>query len=147
MSTNNQMNNNHKPVNRPDRQPLAKQNSLVYNTEKGFRYRVVNELPGAIEAYKLAGWEVVNDPLADISDDRAGKASQMGSVTRRIVNQDPNAPCRHGILMRKPEEWFNEDAKILEAENERIERELNPAKFKQGECDYGSLEYKNNMKS
>lgn len=144
--SNNNMNNGHVPVNRPDRKPLQKQQALVYNTEEGFRYRVVNEVPGAIDAYKLAGWEVVSDPTADKSDDRAGKASQIGSVNRRIVNQDPHAPCRFGVLMRKPEEWFNEDSKYAQAEADRIEREINPAKFKQGECDYGSLEYKNNMK-
>ncbi len=120
------------------RVPLAKQNMMKFKQDPNFAYRVVNELPGAVDSYNLAGWEVVSDSKADLSDRDASKPSQQGSVQRPVVNKDPNAACRHGVLMRKPLKWYEEDTSAKQAVNDEIEKQLDP-RFNKKLGDYGEM--------
>lgn len=96
---------------RPERVPLSKQQVFVAPQRDGYMRRYVNDLPGRIEAFKRAGWVIVED-ITNSTKTHEGLAqveSAYGSQVRRVVNRDPNAPCRHAVLMEIPAEWYNED--------------------------------------
>lgn len=79
------------------RQPLS-----VMNRDPNFEYRVVNDKPGRIDRFKLAGWVVDEDTT--VGDKIAGKASGMGSVTTAPVGGGTT-----GVIMKIPKELYAED--------------------------------------
>jgi len=79
------------------RQPLS-----VSGRDPNFEYRVVNDIPGRVDRFKLAGW--VPDDKTDVGDNIAGRASSMGSTTSAPVGKGTN-----GIVMKIPKELYNED--------------------------------------
>lgn len=109
-------------VNRPQRVPLHKQNIFTAEQKAGFKRMWVNELPGRVESYELAGWTVVVDAKMKTSDGQAQVESQLDSVVRRVVNKDPNAPSRTAILMEIPVELYDEDHRAAQALIDEQER-------------------------
>jgi len=106
---------------RPQRVPLHKQNIFQAESRAGFKRMWVNELPGRVESYELAGWALVAEETAT-HDGQAQVESQMSSVVRRVVNKDPNAPSRTAVLMEIPLDLYHEDhvaAQLLIDEQER----------------------------
>jgi hypothetical protein len=79
------------------RQPLS-----VSGRDPNFEYRVVNDIPGRIDRFKLAGW--VPDDKTDVGDNIAGRASSMGSTTSAPVGKGTN-----GIVMKVPKDLYKED--------------------------------------
>lgn len=79
------------------RQPLS-----VSGRDPNFEYRVVNDIPGRVDRFKLAGW--VPDDKTDVGDNIAGRASSMGSTTSAPVGKGTN-----GIVMKIPKELYKED--------------------------------------
>ena len=98
---------------RPDRVPLHKQQLFVAEERKGYKRRYVNDLPGRIDAFKQAGWTIVEDVTNSIKthEGLAQVESTVGSQVRRVTNRDPNAPSRYSVLMEIPTEWYEADKK------------------------------------
>ena len=105
-----------KAKNRPERKPLHRRRMLDAKPRPGFVRRWVNEEIGAVEAYEEAGYSLVLEEGADTSDTGVQNASQHGSVTRRVVNKDPNASTKYAVLREIPEEFYKED----QAEKQRL---------------------------
>lgn len=112
---------------RAERVPLHRQNTLtMFNLDKNFTYRWVNDAYGRIEAFKLAGWEIVE---GDVHQTYSGKGkeieAQRGSQIWRTVNTKFDAPCKEACLMKIPTHIFNEDqaAKMerIDADEKRID--------------------------
>lgn len=112
---------------RAERVPLHKQNTLtLLNPDKNFAYRWVNDTYGRIEAFKCAGWEIVE---GDIQHTYSGKGreieTQRGSQIWRTVNKKHDAPSKEAVLMRIPIEIFNEDQankmEKIDADEKRID--------------------------
>src|SRR5688572_28441235 len=121
------MSNAHITGKRPERTPLHKQNELLYEDNPGFYRRLVNDSPGRIEKFKRAGYKVVADAV-DLSHDRDQKETEIGSVTRRKVNDDPLAPASHGVVMEIPLEWYLEDQREKQKRNDYVESQTDPHK-------------------
>jgi hypothetical protein len=129
------------PKKRPVRVPIHKQKSLSFDTEPGYRYRLVNETLGRVEAFEKAGWDIVTGDEINTGDQKAGDASQLGSVVRTVVNRNYDAPCKTAVLMRIPEEYYNEDQVDKEVEVRQRYKDLDPNK--QGGNSYGSMKIEN----
>lgn len=95
--------------NRPERVPLHKQNVFIAEQREGFKRMWVNESIGTVPSYELAGWSLVIDHKMQTHDNLSQVESQFDSVVRRVVNKDPNAPCRTAVLMEMPLEMYNAD--------------------------------------
>jgi hypothetical protein len=89
-------------VTRQTRVPMHQRMPLTAGSRPGFVRRVVNDRPGRIDRFKLAGWTVVEDET--LGDKYAGQASSVGSLTSKPVGGGMT-----GILMEIPEEMYHED--------------------------------------
>jgi len=116
--------------NRPERKPLHRRRLLEAKPKKGFIRRWVNEDIGAVEAYEEAGYSLVLENGADISDKRAQESSQMGSVTRRVVNKSSSARTQTAVLMEIPEEFYKEDQAEKQRNLDELEASWNPEEMK-----------------
>ena len=97
---------------RPNRKPLHARNVLKFPQRPGFRRRIVND-PGdgsRVNMFLEAGYNHVAEKVNMTSDGEAGKPSQVGSNTERVVGSGSVAPIR-GYLMEIPEEYYQEDQK------------------------------------
>ena len=109
------------------RVPLGTRNVLTAPKKPGFVRRFVNDVGDRIQMFKDADWQVVDD-VNQVGDDKAGKASLMGSLTNPAVGGGKRA-----ILMEIPEEIYNADraasqAKITKVENEIKRKSKTPGK-------------------
>jgi hypothetical protein len=109
-------------VARPQRVPLHKQNVFAAESKAGFKRMWVNEQPGRIAAFELAGWTIVSEAGMKTHDGLSQVESQLDSVVRRVVNQDPNAACKTAVLMEIPLELYEEDHHAAQAEIDEKER-------------------------
>lgn len=129
--------------NRPERKPLHRRRLLDAKKKEGFHRRWVNEEIGAVEAYEEAGYTLVREEGADTSDKRAQEASQMGSVTRRVINKDPNASTKTAVLMEIPMEYYLEDKAEIHRELDEAEMAYNPEEIKKRNPElYGKIHKK-----
>ena len=120
----------HTAENRPVRKPLHRRRILDAKPRPGFKRRWVNEDIGAVEAYKEAGYTLVLEEGADTSENRAQDANNSGSVTRRVINKDPNASTKTAVLMEIPEEFYKEDQAAKQAALDKEELSWNPNEMK-----------------
>jgi len=127
---------------RPSRVPMHKQNILVAMNREGFKRLWVNEYIGRVESYELAGWNVVEDANLQTHDGLSQVESQTGSVVRRVVNKDPNAPCKTAVLMEIPIELYEEDQAAEQAEIDETQRSFD--KTMGGGNTYGDLNISHN---
>jgi hypothetical protein len=106
---------------RKERKPMYEQNSLTYfKKDPNFRYRSVNDVPGRVERFQAAGWEIVKGNVQDTYSGKGRKeATQQGSAIRSRVN--PGQEHQFGIIMRIPINLWEKDQKVKEAK--RIEQE------------------------
>lgn len=111
---------------RPERVPLHKQKLFHSEARPGFERRWVNDLPGRIEKFKLAGWTLVVGEVDATHDSLAQVESQLGSNVRRVVNKGTDAPARHAVLMEIPTEWYLQDKaeqlKLIDEQEEVFDR-------------------------
>ena len=119
--------------NRPKRTPIHQRKRFQFKTEEGYRYYVVPELPGEVEAAKEAGYEFVLDKSANEGVDN--DSSDQGAVQRVVLNKDPNAAYHTGVLMRMPQEWFDEDRADAQAIRDEELKQLDPRNAQSGYVD------------
>lgn len=85
------------------RKPMGAQQKLeaavAPHKRPGYSYRSVNDVEGRIRTFEANDWEVVKDEHGPVRVPVG--ASKHGSDT-------------HAVLMRKPEEWFEEDQRAKE---------------------------------
>lgn len=92
--------------------------------EQGYTYRLVNDDGGRVEKFKQHDWEPV-------MDDKNG-------VVQMSVGQ-ARSPGTRAILMKKPQEWYDEDQKKKDSLlNANLERNTKP-KVEDGQYDAGGL--------
>jgi len=108
---------------RKERTPLYVQQSVTLNNrDPNYQYRLVNDAPGRIQRFIDAGWELcTGDNKETYSGKGRENAVSDGTLIKRNVNEDPNAPWNDGYLMRIPIELFREDQ---ETKHKRVEDEL-----------------------
>ena len=106
------------PSGRVRRSPLARKNVLtVVGKEDGFQYRIVNDTEDRVTGLIDQGYEVVSSTKVQIGDKRVSKATPEGSVVSMSVGGG-----KRGVLVRIPDEFYQEDQKIKQdyvAETER----------------------------
>ena len=116
---------------RPERVPLHEQNKDVMTTDQkpGYIRRWVNDTPGRINKFLMAGWAVVEDETK-VGDEGAKEQNQaLGSGARKQVSVDrkTNQPI-YGILMEIKESLYKKDQaakqKIEDAKMEDLNRKL-----------------------
>ncbi len=115
-----------------ERVPLHRQNVLMGDKRPGFKRMWVNESVGNVEAYRLAGWELVIDSKMKTHDSLSQVESQFDSVVRRVVNKDPFAPYKTAVLMEIPIEIYEEDQRAEQAlidEAEKQYKKLKPQEY------------------
>ena len=98
--------------NRPDRSgftPLYKQSKLTLHDRPGYYRYYVNDVPGRVDAFKRAGWKVITEGNDETQQGFSQTETAIGTVTRRVVNFKPGAPCTHAVAMEIPIEWYLED--------------------------------------
>ncbi len=113
---------------RPTRTPIrtgGRNVTTVKGKEPGWHYRIVNDVGDRVEELKERGYEVVTHEVS-IGDRRIAGAKGVGSPATLKVGGGIT-----GILMRIPDEFFNEDKAAKAAEVDRTEEaikgNINPA--------------------
>lgn len=121
----------HVPSNRPQRISLEQQKKMDVLERPGFRRRWVNDVPGRIHKFKLAGWSFADPSTVGEQFELLHHESKEfdASVIRMLVNKNPDAASRYAYLMEIPSEWFEEakrdKMKKVDRTEEQIYRELN----------------------
>ncbi len=99
------------------RVPLGARNILTAGARPGYRRRFVNDVGDRVAMFKDAGWKPVLKE--SVGDDRAGKATSMGSSVNPSVGGGQRA-----ILMEIPEELYLEDEKVKQDKIDQVEKEM-----------------------
>lgn len=104
-------------VTRETRTPVSGPRELltVRNKDENYVYRWVKDLPGRIQRFLDAGYEVVMDK-PEVGQSTVDKGSRLGSATTR--NDGANVL----VLMRIPREWYNEDQDAKQREVDATEK-------------------------
>lgn len=101
---------------RKQRIPLAgKQPLLVRGKESGYHYRIVNDKDDRVAMFQDAGYELVSGEGTTV--ERSNQASEMASVKRFPVGEGNSA-----VLMRIPQEWYDEDQELKQAAIDKLEQ-------------------------
>lgn len=98
--------------------PLGTRNILTAPKRAGFVRRFVNDKGDRVESFRDAGWNVV-DEAVKVGDPKVGRASSMGSLVNPSVGSGQRA-----VLMEVPEEIYNEDRAVSQAEITKVENEI-----------------------
>lgn len=131
---------------RPERVPLHKQKVFSAPKREGYKRRYVNDMPGRIDAFKRAGWTIVEESASKTHDGLAQVEGDYGSQVRRVVNRDPNAPCRHAVLMEIPTEWYNQDKEEQQKLIDEKEATFDQSGVHRQQNMYGGMRRENNTK-
>jgi hypothetical protein len=134
---------------REDRKSLVLDNALTAKQRPGFKRRIVNDKPGRIAEFIRKGWAPVKGKDEFFSDGRIQGGSQLGDVSRKIVNPSNGGQLGHyGILMEIPEVIYQEDQKRKALEQLEQEKRFNPSVVDSKEAQrlqsdtYGGVEIK-----
>jgi len=100
------------------RVPLGSRNILTAQKRPGFVRRFVNDKGDRVQQFKEAGWKAVG---ADekVGDDKAGKASSVGSSANPSVGNNQRA-----VLMEIPDNYYKEDQKAKQDKIDQVEKEI-----------------------
>lgn len=98
--------------------PLGTRNVLTAPQKVGFVRRFVNDKGDRIENFKAAGWNVVDDKV-QVGDAKAGQVSSLGNLTNPHVGGGQRA-----VLMELPEDLYNEDRAVAQANITKVENEI-----------------------
>lgn len=128
---------------RPERVPLHKQKAFTADARAGFTRRWVNDQVGRIDMFLKAGWTLVVGDIEKTHEGLAQVESQLGSNVRRVVNKDPNADCRHAVLMEIPTEWYEKDHAEQQKLIDEKEAAFDSTGLHKQTGMYGKLERKN----
>ncbi len=99
------------------RVPLGSRNILTAPKRSGFVRRFVNDKGDRIQAFKDAGWTLVEE--APVGDPKIGRASTIGSLTNPSVGAGQRA-----VLMEIPEKYYQEDYEAAQAKITAVENEI-----------------------
>lgn len=115
------------------RTPLgAKRDILnVQNTPDGYVDRIVNDLPGRIDRFKAAGYEVVEDAQLGTSHVDGNQASQ--GVVTKDVGKGVNA-----VVMRQRKEFYEEDQTAKQRDIDETESAMRRKKVNSNESNDGT---------
>ena len=126
-----------KPESRPERKPIASQNRLVFKGQDKtkYQYRVVNDVPGRVERFKEAGYEIAPEGLDQ-------HRIEGGKTVDKSISVGGGMSA---VLMRQPLEFYEEDkaakhAKI-DKQMEAIEKDV-PRNSTDSNGNYGSISIK-----
>jgi len=100
------------------RVPLGTRNILTAPKRPGFVRRFVNDKGDRVQAFKDAGYSIVEEKL-QVGDAKIGKAEQLGSDVRPHVGGGQMA-----VLMEIPEEYYNADKKAAQDKITLTENEI-----------------------
>lgn len=100
------------------RVPLGTRNVLTAPKKAGFVRRFVNNVGDRVQMFKNADWKV-SDDVNQVGDDKAGKASMIGSMANPSVGGGTRA-----VLMEIPEEIYKADKAASQAEITKVENEI-----------------------
>lgn len=93
------------------RKPLSTQNRLeVVGELPGFHTRIVKDVPGRISRFEAAGWEPVTKDELQVGTARTSVAQD----TSENVNYIDLGGGDKGLLMKIPNEYWEEDQKVKE---------------------------------
>jgi hypothetical protein len=124
------------PKARPKRTPIASRNILsVAGKDPDRVYRIVNDDPGRIEAFKEAGYELVPDAKVKVGDTRVDNASSEGSYAQVNVGGGKKA-----FVMSIRREWYNEDQAAKQTEINKLEQSTRQQALAQNDLKNGKLE-------
>ena len=98
------------PSGRPRRVPVGYRNRFdVSGKDPNFQYRIVKDAEGRIQEFLDAGYEVVDKNKTKLGADRLEGGSSLGSLS-----SIPLGGGDQGVLMRIPNEFYEEDQKAKE---------------------------------
>lgn len=123
------------PKVRPKRTPIASRNILtVVGKDPTKTYRFVNNTDDRIEAFKDAGYELVQAKDVRVGDRRVDGVSAEGSYAQVSVGNGQKA-----FLMAISNEWYEEDQKVKQAKVDDLERSTKQQALAQNELKNGKL--------
>lgn len=125
----------------PKRVPMGRRNVLTYPKTPGYVNRVFNydpekDMGQRIKDAEEAGWEIVTSKQGEFGEESLNKPHKLGSAVSRPVGGK-----KTGILMRKREDWYEEDMAVKQKEVDEKERALQEAAGVDGK--YGKVKIGN----
>lgn len=119
---------------RATRRPIGTGDVLTAAKREGYVRRYVNDQDGRVERFLEAGYQIVIEPDADTSADKAGKPTLLGTNVRKSVGGG-----RHAVLMEIKEEFYNEDQEAKQEQVDALENAMEP---NAGEGQFGKVSIK-----
>jgi hypothetical protein len=107
---------------RRERIPVSGPRDILTVAEKdpNYVYRWVKDLPGRIQRFRDAGYEIVNHET-QVGQRTVDSASRLGTAVTRLDGTNTL------VLMRIPKEWYDEDqtakATVLNAQEQALRGE------------------------
>ena len=107
---------------RRERIPVSGPRDILTVTQKdpNYTYRWVKDLPGRIQRFLDAGYDIVNHET-EVGQRAVDTGSRLGSAVTRLDGINTL------VLMRIPNEWYNEDQeakqRVLDAQEEALRGE------------------------
>lgn len=107
-------------VTRATRVPVSGPRDILTVTFKdpNYFYRWVKDLPGRLQRFEAAGYNVVTDADTTVGQRTVDSASRLGSA---VTRKDGSNTL---VLMRIPLEWYNEDQESKQRELDALEDTL-----------------------
>ncbi len=131
-----------RPTRKRKRGKLGMRDVLTAPKIPGYVTRFVNDVKGRVKQLEDRDWEVViagKEGSIQVGDPKAGKESQVGTPVRTAVGGGVEA-----VLMKIPEEYFEEDKEAKAAEIRETEKSMmvSDKKGNQGDGQYGEVKIK-----
>ena len=101
----------------------------VKNLDPNYHYRIVNDIPGRIQRFLDAGYEIVPN-VDQIGDKVVDNGSKLGSAVTKKVGGN-----LVGVLMRIPLDWYKEDQVAKQEQIDALELTMRPT-----DADFGSIQ-------
>jgi hypothetical protein len=112
---------------RPKRVPIHEQRDQMTTSQKvGFVRRWVNDIPGRVDKFLRAGYELVSDKDVTVGEDNSNMA--LGTGARKNVGRTRQGDGTQAILMEIPKELYDEDQKAKAAQVDASERAMKRGK-------------------
>lgn len=91
----------------------------------GYKLRVFNDTPGRIQDALDSGWEFVSpEEVSGVRDNVVSRNTDLTDKIRYVVNPNGDDTEKYGYLMKKRQEWFDEDQEELQAKNDLIDKAI-----------------------
>jgi hypothetical protein len=102
---------------RPKRVPIHEQrDQMSVDKREGFVRRWVNDLPGRVEKFLRAGYDVVKDDEVKVGEGGVTDSNKaLGTGARKDVGRTRGGDGPQAVLMEIPQELYEEDQKAKQA--------------------------------